>query len=445
MIGDFLSLIFNNLEFQRYSMIALIEFFTCFGFYFVFSWYKKKRKFWYLRLIAAFIVGFFLCLPLGMMRGTWNNIFTKVLSYLVIQTYLLFVLWFTYDESITELLFVSSGVMAARTFASNSYHIIMAIFGVNIGESISLFGNTTPLWYDWVIYGLFEAGLVAIVYFSIRKTEKLHEGIKSLITASVLWGSILVVLIVAPSVIAMYTPSNNDPLYNCCKALLVLASIFAIAIRTGILNVSKTETELEITEEILHNERRHYEEIRGNVEIINAKCHDIKHQLDAFHDKLTDQEIEQLRDAITIYDSNVKTGNEILDLMLYQKGLFCEKYGIKISCIADGSILNGFRKRDLFALLTNAFDNAIEAVQKTEEGKKSITVNVHKDGENAIIEIVNYFNPTVDVVAGTSKSNKSKHGYGTKSMDYIVSRYNGSIEAVKDDDIYYLTISLPIK
>ena len=96
---------------------------------------------------------------------------------------------------------------------------------------------------------------------------------------------------------------------------------------------------------ILSEERKQFAQMKENIDIINMRCHDLKHQLEDFSGRLTDREIAELQEAMEIYDSNIRTGNEALDTVLYIHQLTCRKEGIILTCLADGNALSFMRTR----------------------------------------------------------------------------------------------------
>ncbi len=73
-----------------------------------------------------------------------------------------------------------------------------------------------------------------------------------------------------------------------------------------------------------------------------------------------EKNLKELEQSIRIYDSIVKTGNEILDTLLSEKSLICEARDITIHCVIDGKKLFFMDSIDIYALFGNAIDNAIE-------------------------------------------------------------------------------------
>ena len=105
--------------------------------------------------------------------------------------------------------------------------------------------------------------------------------------------------------------------------------------------------------------------------VIDRKCHDLKYQVAAMRhiENPTEREknLKELEQSIRIYDSIVKTGNEILDTLLSEKSLICEARDITMHCVIDGKKLFFMDSIDIYALFGNAIDNAIECVEKFSE------------------------------------------------------------------------------
>lgn len=134
---------------------------------------------------------------------------------------------------------------------------------------------------------------------------------------------------------------------------------------------------------------------------------------------------------MSIYDNIYQTGNDALDLVLTEKSLLCEEYHIKLSSMIDGSVLNFMNTTDVYALFGNLFDNAIESVLKeSDEERRIISIQITKKNQGYHIHIENYCNETVVFEEGlpvTSKEDKVYHGFGVRSIKYIVEKYNGDM------------------
>lgn len=113
------------------------------------------------------------------------------------------------------------------------------------------------------------------------------------------------------------------------------------------------------TERLLVERERQYRLSRENIEAINIKCHDMRHQIRHLADArevVDGQALTEIAREINVYDSVVETGNEALDTILTEKGLTCSSEGITLSVIADGHALDRVSPSDIYSLFGNALD-----------------------------------------------------------------------------------------
>ena len=176
------------------------------------------------------------------------------------------------------------------------------------------------------------------------------------------------------------------------------------------------------------------------MQVIDRKCHDLKYQVAAMRhiDNPAEREknLKELEKSIRIYDSIVKTGNDILDTLLSEKSLVCEARDIDIHCVIDGAKLSFIDPIDIYALFGNAIDNAIECVEKfPEKEQRFIDICVT---EKQHFLYIRFSNPIrrqpeyEDDLPKTTKKNKQYHGIGLKSIRQIAKKYGGYISVVKE-------------
>ena len=73
-----------------------------------------------------------------------------------------------------------------------------------------------------------------------------------------------------------------------------------------------------------------------------------------------------------------------------EKSMVCRRYHISFSAIVDGKKLGFMNPMDLYVMLGNALDNAIEAVRKIkEEEKRVISMRVYAKEDLIILQIEN--------------------------------------------------------
>lgn len=226
---------------------------------------------------------------------------------------------------------------------------------------------------------------------------------------------------------------------------------FTLFSEQKILATRQLATEREVERRMAAERERQYQLSRKNIDAINVKCHDIKHQIHSLADsgRVADgRALEDLASEIAIYDSAVKTENPALDVILTEKGLVCSGEKITLAVIADGRALECLEPQEIYSLFGNALDNAIEAVRGIEEPERRlISLNVRRSGTMCVINVENSCDVAPafrDGLPVTTKADAGSHGFGTRSMRGIVERHGGVLSFGCEDGVFHVDALLPV-
>ena len=242
-------------------------------------------------------------------------------------------------------------------------------------------------------------------------------------------------------------------LFRINQIYAVGACVLVLALETILQRELRVQKALSENKNLWIQRQMQYEISRENIAMITRKCHDMKHQIEALiqtesHSERRKSFIEDVQDMIEVYDSDVHTGNEALDTILMEKGLHCKVHHIDWTCVADGKLLEFMDVVDLFTIMGNALDNAVESVEKRAKDQyKSIDVRVWKKDLFAVIQVENTFDGELKMKDGlplSSKADKENHGIGIRSIKSIVEKYQGTVSVRAQDGNFVLTIVLPI-
>lgn len=104
---------------------------------------------------------------------------------------------------------------------------------------------------------------------------------------------------------------------------------------------------------------------------------------------------------------------------------------------------------DIYALLGNALDNAIECVSKYEDtDKRVVSLNISAKGGFLCIQTNNYMEGELKFQDGLPVSTKVRkrenHGFGMKSMRHLTDKYGGTMCADIENGIFMLQIVIPM-
>ena len=210
--------------------------------------------------------------------------------------------------------------------------------------------------------------------------------------------------------------------------------------------------EVRAEQRIRRQMKAEYELSRETIDIINRKSHDLKHQIAALRLVSSPEEREaslrEVERSVQIYDMAADTGNQVLDTVLTEKGLICQNDHIAWTCMARGSGLDFISPVDLYTLLGNALDNAIESSRNiADQDRRVIRVTVRESHGAVFFQIENFYEQPLSMTDGlprTTKDDEENHGFGLQSIRAITERYDGTMDIETEDGRFLLTILIPI-
>lgn len=251
----------------------------------------------------------------------------------------------------------------------------------------------------------------------------------------------------------LFIYAKVDPGAALFNIVLQFYCIILLYLQSALFKKSSMRKELETIQLLWHQQKGQYQLSKETIELINHKCHDLKHQVQAIRavkdEKERETYLEKIEKSVQIYSAIVRTGNEILDTILTEKSLICENSGIHINCVADGSLLAFMNPVDLYTLFGNALDNAIEAVRKLEsKEKRVIDIMLYERQSFLMLQIVNPMCGEVKFEDGlplTTKAKNGYHGYGMKSMLHTIQKYEGHLTTEVKNGCFYFNVMLPLE
>lgn len=226
----------------------------------------------------------------------------------------------------------------------------------------------------------------------------------------------------------------------------IICCLLCLVMQFELYQKAKLTKEIEMVRMLWKKDSKQLAERKDTIELINMKCHDIRHKLEDYHLPITDDEEKELKDLIRIYDQTYRTGSQTLDVLLADRALLCEKDHIQLSFLGDGSCLKFLTEADVYSLLGNALGNAVEAARRVEEEKRQISMIIRNSGDLVSISVTNYFQGQLhfeeDLPVTTQPDAEDFHGYGMKSMQAIAQKYGGKLKVKAENGVFKLTIWL---
>lgn len=396
----------------------------------------EKRKLWWLRLSIPTLIGivmFFLFPRVGPFEW-WN------LSFFCIFVLNMLVMKVSFKIKVRQL--VIYGIVAA--IMQNLVAKFVTIFFI-LGAPIIWERSFLQLIVNDILFVF--ACVILWKLFIWHKKEK--GGIKIDNVRFAILLSVTIVNVFISSFLCDVLVTEPAPRIL-CMCFLIMIDLLVLCAEFGVFEKSDLEQENETVERMLYLQNTQRKMFENSIELINRKCHDIRHQLSLFRTGgRTENEkyIEEMERDLSGYELNVKTGNEVLDIVLTEYGLLCKKEEIRLTYVVDGSALSFMESSDLYSFFGNAIENAVEALVKEEEKEKRLLhIIAERQKGVVLINIENFFDGKLKMnknLPKTTKEDNGFHGYGLKSIQFITEKYDGNLSIFLREEKFVLQAIFP--
>ena len=423
----------------------------------------RRRKKFPLRLLGAFAIcaGAAFAVPIISDGAAWMS-----LMFLFIFASTLCGLKLCFEERMSKILMCA---VLAYTMQHIAYQLNDAVMTVTGGyrtdNPYDPYGNSA---FAMLLYGysgmVYVAGnpftimlyayIYGMIYFFGYLIAKKRLGDGSNFepgNMKIFWLAIMILFfdVVVSAVIMQYSARNLDVFYAVLLDVYnICCCLFAMLLLLGIVRSDKLRSDLVTVEKMWNEKREQYDITKENIELINRKCHDLKHQLRRADGTLADDGlVREIEDIVTAFDASVPTGSEALDILVTEKSRLCNKKKIRLCCMADGKKLNFMPPSDQYALFGNIIDNAIEAVSPLDEDKRTISLSVAEKSGFLVVNIYNRFGGRLAFENGlprTTKADRTEHGFGMKSVLATCEKYGGEMSIRTDKNVFNLNIIFPL-
>ncbi len=282
---------------------------------------------------------------------------------------------------------------------------------------------------------LFLIPRAVAILFLMKWKEKsliLKENRKILALLCVVFLGIL--RIYTTTMINMVTSTRTAQGWSAAVSLVFVGTLTAgVVMFFHHFQMLKTENKMLLELETLSE--NHIKDMELMMEKNRIQTHDMKHHLLVLREYGQEKQWDSLMSYLNELSEDIlakkKTGwtqTGILDTILEQKKEKAESEGIEFSIQADRIGALPFSDLEICTLFSNLLDNAIEACEKIEENRRWIEIQITRKSGMLYLTISNSIKDRPSEQEGkliTNKENHQLHGYGIKSVQKIVRKYEG--------------------
>lgn len=306
-------------------------------------------------------------------------------------------------------------------------------------------------------HSVFGIVMVNVLIYAVSMAVNGFKNIKIGNTLpEVYWISLFLIPISSLSMLLMIFRSTGLQIYqitiSIISVLIINFTVFFLFDKMARLYQEKQEKGL------IEQQNKYYENqlqiINETQEATNILRHDMKNHLRSLFSDIKNGNLNEaqkyISDIVDVYESGteiINTGYPAIDSLVNFKLQTAKQNGVRVginASLPSGLNLSSF---DMTVILGNLLDNALQAVSLVTENA-FIDFALHYSKGMLLIKVANPFQIAIKRENGkivTSKTDKENHGYGLKSVNEAVEKYNGTIEVETDENIFTITAILYVE
>ena len=361
--------------------------------------------------------------------------------------------FFIYTESISLDSVFSSLVINITEEASEV--IIFSQSG--LFTAFATFSMDTPL--RQFLCGISTYIIFYILLFLMVKLQQKYypERITNSLTNFVF---ILIIMLIRFALTAIhnlgFTTDAEAAGFGWVYTLIVSVIILGVGLIISFMILQKRQTDLME----LRNKIQREEDTKNYNQLINEHdteqrilIHDIKNHLRTIDLLISEKSytetrryVNDLTNSPALSGGITRTNNRALDLIISRYITICKEAGISFSINCDGIDMSPLTPDDVTALFCNLLDNSIEAAAPCTNSFIELIIKQDGTAKKHTLTLTNSCQdkPDYDLSGNllTTKIDKLRHGFGVKSAERVVKKYNGIMDGVysPEDKTYSTTI-----
>jgi hypothetical protein len=301
---------------------------------------------------------------------------------------------------------------------------------------------------------ILSAAFSKLIYFLIMQFLLRFSGIKKEKKIPLSFGSFLLNLIPVMSTGIFFTFSVIcliQPLPSFLNLLISISAILLLNINVLIFWLNKQTqektyeyTQLQIQLQKEFDMAQYYKLLLKQDENQKILIHDIKKHLQSIDTLNTQGQqekisyyIEHLIQSSDLQESVHVCDNEMLNAILSRYIQSCKEKNISLRADIRKGLLPFMTYNDLTALFCNLLDNSIESCIHIPQGYIELSVTYDSNANLTVITLINscHKNPFLPHSKRliSHKKEPLRHGFGIKSIERVVEKYNGNMNMYYDE------------
>lgn len=327
-----------------------------------------------------------------------------------------------------------SGVAFCAIVAVND--VISAVVFQACGVNASaLMGDQSARSLFLVAGNIFHFGIIIVICLINRKSQS-RMSIKVLLPVFPCWiiSILLCILFAWQSFVGGY---EWHPLFLVVLIGLLYTNIIMIYFTNKTSEQAQLKKDFEIAEHHYAMQQEYYDQLRVQQEETRALWHDISKYLRASQIDKSDEALQEVQQMLDSISQVVDVNNRVVSVILneYFQVAKDADVSIELDVLVPAELF--VTAADLYVLLGNTLDNAIEACTELPKEQRRISLKLKKHNSMLYYEISNPYDEK-----HLRRTRGNYHGFGLKNVAKCVEKYRGKLDVTKSNGVFRVVAHL---
>lgn len=317
--------------------------------------------------------------------------------------------------------------------------VALTLLGMD-SQELMQYGNVRTLFI--VITHIILFGIISCLSALSRNKEgRISFGVLAILIPS--WIS-SISLCCALVVQAYETKADFHPIYLVVSLGLLYTNILMIYFVNRIREQDRQKHEADLTEHHYAIEKEYYEQFYAQKEQTRALWHDISKYMRAMQALVKESDSKEAEKNFAEAQALVDEIHDVVDVNNRAVSVILNEYmntarNEGISLYLDVSVPPELfvSTADLYVMLGNTLDNAIDACSELEEDKRYINLQLKMHNNLLHYRIENPY-----VKEHLLKKRIGIHGYGLRNVERCAEKYGGFVQKSSEDEMYVVSVTL---
>lgn len=356
---------------------------------------------------------------------------------------------------------IKSSVLHAAflTLTVSISEILVNLLITVIVKDYNAYTYSMPVLFRFAVFSKLLYFFITVVGARAFKPHKGHYNEPSQLVLLCVMPVVSVIIIVT----FIYLGSNGqltdltEILVTVSTMALLFVNIVVLFIYNRIQKLDEEHAALQIAQLKDQADTEYYKMLQQQYDGQRILIHDIKNHFNVIRSMAEDGDNGKIREYISELEALPEfqhrarmCDDPILNMILIRNADYCSAKNISFFCDVRAGSVSFMDATSITALFGNLLSNAVEAAEKSEGKMVELSVIKNVEQNNVLVSVVNSCDeaPLKDASGEliTSKDSGEGHGYGTKSIARVVTKYDGrkDFRYEKDAREFHFIICFPL-